>query len=435
MAPWTRLHHFSPVFPVKDLRRALDHYASLGFVTNADAGGDEYGFADRDGIGLHLEAGPGRDPGQTYLYVEDADALYEEWTRPGIGGSTRRVHDTEYRLREGAHIDPDGNLIRFGSPLVEPPEVTRLREHLESQYRIEVAGLSELDLRVFRVDRRDGPSWVARCFPSVRPMERAEGDGEILRFLAEADFPAERCAAPVPTSIVDGRPVLVTEHIAAVPRNERRATIRNFGGLRHLGALLGRLHAMPEGTGAVCRQGGAWHHLADGGPGEEIAAAQGMLHDAADLVPTGQRHLYDSISAELHALDDCTGLPQALIHPDFVLANVVASPDRGLVVVDWTGAGRGPRLWSLAFFLFSEGAKNLHRVARIVAGYRPYIRLEPEELSRLATVMRARPAILASWVFCTGRSSLAVAAQEMAARCEIADAVAAQARAAFADQA
>jgi predicted lactoylglutathione lyase len=40
MSPPTRLTHFSPIFPVKDLRRALAHYASLGFVTNAYEGGD-----------------------------------------------------------------------------------------------------------------------------------------------------------------------------------------------------------------------------------------------------------------------------------------------------------------------------------------------------------------------------------------------------------
>jgi hypothetical protein len=25
--------------------------------------------------------------------------------------------DTDYGIREGGHVDPDGNLLRFGSPL------------------------------------------------------------------------------------------------------------------------------------------------------------------------------------------------------------------------------------------------------------------------------------------------------------------------------
>jgi hypothetical protein len=121
MSEPTRLTSFSPIFPVRDLQAALAHYASLGFVTTAYAGDAEYGFADRDGVGLHLAVEPGLDPGigaaEAYLYVTDADALAAEWSRPGIGGRIRPVGDTPYNLREGAHIDPDNNVIRFGSPM------------------------------------------------------------------------------------------------------------------------------------------------------------------------------------------------------------------------------------------------------------------------------------------------------------------------------
>ena len=44
----TRLNRFSPVFPVRDLGKALAHYASLGFDALPYAGGDGYGFAERD---------------------------------------------------------------------------------------------------------------------------------------------------------------------------------------------------------------------------------------------------------------------------------------------------------------------------------------------------------------------------------------------------
>jgi hypothetical protein len=121
--PARQLRQFSPIFPVRDMTAALAHYAALGFDAFPDQGGDGYGFADRDGIGLHLAADPGHDPAHNhasaYLYVRDADALYAEWSRPGIGGQTLPVGPTPYRLREGTHIDPDGNLIRFGSPVEE----------------------------------------------------------------------------------------------------------------------------------------------------------------------------------------------------------------------------------------------------------------------------------------------------------------------------
>ena len=46
--------------------------------------------------------------------VPDADALAARWA--GTGRTTAPVN-TGYGLREGAHVDPDGNLLRFGSPL------------------------------------------------------------------------------------------------------------------------------------------------------------------------------------------------------------------------------------------------------------------------------------------------------------------------------
>jgi catechol 2,3-dioxygenase-like lactoylglutathione lyase family enzyme len=120
--PARQFRQFSPIFPVRDLAAALAHYTALGFATLAYAGGGEYGFANRDGTGLHLAAHQDHERGhqhsaEAYLYVRDADALYAEWSRPGIGGETRPVGPLPYRLREGSRIDPDGNVIRFGSPI------------------------------------------------------------------------------------------------------------------------------------------------------------------------------------------------------------------------------------------------------------------------------------------------------------------------------
>ena len=118
-----QLQRFNPIFPVADLARALEHYSTLGFHTFAYADGNEYGFANREGTAVHLASDPDHDPSRntaaTYLDVRDADALYEEWSRPGIAGRTQPVAPTDYKLREGSHTDPDGNVIRFGSPIAE----------------------------------------------------------------------------------------------------------------------------------------------------------------------------------------------------------------------------------------------------------------------------------------------------------------------------
>jgi hypothetical protein len=47
--------------------------------------------------------------------VDDADALAEEWR--GAGVDLVEPQDCAYSKREGSHVDPNGNLIRFGSPL------------------------------------------------------------------------------------------------------------------------------------------------------------------------------------------------------------------------------------------------------------------------------------------------------------------------------
>jgi len=224
------------------------------------------------------------------------------------------------------------------------------------------------------------------------------GDAAILRTLAAHEFPAERCAADEPVSVLDGRSVLVTEWADPVPRQERRDAIRAAGGLRHLGSLLGRLHTL--GDGAAARPGGAWHHLADGLPSAEIAAADRMLAEAAPVIPDAERAAFD----ELRALDAAQGLPEGLIHPDFVLANVVATPG-GMVLVDWAGAGRGPRLWPLAFLLYSEAAKEPRRAGAVLLGYREHVTLEAAELDRLAAVAQARPLILRAWSVCMGHTT------------------------------
>jgi Ser/Thr protein kinase RdoA (MazF antagonist) len=434
MKSQTKLTSFSPILPVKDLALALDHYRTLGFATRAYDGGDEYGFADRDGIGLHLAAEPElAGSGETYLYVEDADALYAEWSASGVGGITRPVADTAYRLREGSHLDPDGNLIRFGSPYPEE-RWTPLRSHLEATYGIAVAGLIELDLGVYRVDRDDGPAWVARHFPASRPSGAAAGDAALLRYLADQDFPAERCATAEPVSTLDGRDVLVTEFVPDVPPGERKEAVRVLGGLRLLGDLLGRLHALPVPTepGALTRPGGAWHHLAEGRPGLEVATMLGLLAAAQPLVPAGQGAAYESLRAALEGIDTCEGLPEALVHPDFVLANVVVSRQRGLVLVDWTGSGRGPRLWPLAFLLFAEGMKSLRRVDLVAEGYRRHLQLEPEELARLAGVVGARSVIFEAWKFCMGHKGVEAAAQGAAEARQLGQTIVARAQAAFA---
>ena len=117
-APRQQLLTAAPVLPVRDIDRAIEHYTLLGFdVAEYEGGG--YAFAKRDHVWLHLESAPGlpadAEGAQLYVYVADADALHAEWRACGALGVLMPLNDTEYGLREFAHFDPDGNLLRVGS--------------------------------------------------------------------------------------------------------------------------------------------------------------------------------------------------------------------------------------------------------------------------------------------------------------------------------
>lgn len=277
-------------------------------------------------------------------------------------------------------------------------DVDDVRAHLADTYGFRAEAVFSFEDDVLLV--RDGSErrWVARVFPSERPLAAVEGDAEILRWLARRDYPAERPACAEPVSVMSGQPVLVTEAVRAVPRAQRRQSIKDGGGIRGLGALLARLHNLElDDCAAVQRPGGAWHHMTDGRPADELARAADWLEAAQARAGVRELPHFGALADALESIDDCQGLPEALIHPDFVLVNVVAGEDGRMVLVDWAGAGRGPRLWSLAFLLWAEGAKDLRRVDLAVAGYRAHISIEPEELDRLGAVIGARPLIFDIW--------------------------------------
>lgn len=121
----TTFRRVAPVFVTTDLARALSHYERLGFAVEAYDNADYYGYARRDGVEIHLAKLDRRTTTScAYLWVDDAAALYSEWAAAGVDGRLDAPTSTDYGLDEGAHVDPDGNLIRFGSPPL-PPRASR----------------------------------------------------------------------------------------------------------------------------------------------------------------------------------------------------------------------------------------------------------------------------------------------------------------------
>jgi hypothetical protein len=130
--PLGRLFSVAPGLPTTDMARTVEHYQRLGFTFSAPGSAEqappaEAGFAigERDGVSLHFALKPDHDPSRTatwvYISVEDADELSAEFDASGAGQG-RTPRDTDYKMRELAHIDPDGNMLLFGSPLPEEPQ-------------------------------------------------------------------------------------------------------------------------------------------------------------------------------------------------------------------------------------------------------------------------------------------------------------------------
>jgi uncharacterized glyoxalase superfamily protein PhnB len=69
------------------------------------------------GLELHLavthETGRGA---VVFLHVPDADDVAARWRAAGVGRTTP-PEDGPWQQREGAHVDPWGNVLRFGSPI------------------------------------------------------------------------------------------------------------------------------------------------------------------------------------------------------------------------------------------------------------------------------------------------------------------------------
>jgi predicted enzyme related to lactoylglutathione lyase len=107
---------YDPVFKVFDVVRAVDHYERLGFTTEHHD--ETYAFARwGNSLVIHLteEENPEAHMTSTlYIHVDDSDELAADWRKAGM--EVVGPENQDYGKREGKHVDPDGNVIRFGGP-------------------------------------------------------------------------------------------------------------------------------------------------------------------------------------------------------------------------------------------------------------------------------------------------------------------------------
>ena len=303
----------------------------------------------------------------------------------------RHAEETGQRYTE-AKADLEGLEVRMEhSPVAE-----QLVAHLRERYGIDAVGATRLSQHVdyvVRVDRNDGDPWVARAFPPARPHVGAEGDAAILRFLERHGYPAERLAVHDAVSDFDGSSVLVTQFVAnsSLPADRWGTT---------MGDLLGRLHALPLDE-SITRPGGAegGDSSREGGPRQDLLAALAFLDSVDTKVAVADREEFEQLRERVRSADAGEGLPEALVHGNFLAGDPdhAVMTDAGPMVVNWKGAGRGPRLADLAWVLW--GCWSEADAVPVIDAYRRHVELTSEELDRLEAVMAIRPLYLTSFAY------------------------------------
>jgi uncharacterized glyoxalase superfamily protein PhnB len=119
------IRHIAPQFFTTDIPATLAYYKDqLGFeCTGSWQDPPVYAIVARDQHSIHFRcaAPPTPNPEKyaeelldAYLLVEDADALYAEYSARGVE-FTRAVADMPWNMREFVVEDCDGRLLAFGS--------------------------------------------------------------------------------------------------------------------------------------------------------------------------------------------------------------------------------------------------------------------------------------------------------------------------------
>ena len=311
-------------------------------------------------------------------------------TRQGSYKKVVRRHAQETGQR---YTEALTDLEDIESRLFHEPVADRLISHLRDHYGIDAIAATHISRHndhVFRIDQRNGDSWIARVFPPARSQASVEGDASILRFLERHNYPSERLAVDDAVSELDGASVLVTGFVAGEPLPDGSEKIGMMGD------LLGRLHSLvPDDT--ITRPGGAGGDdpRRAGSPRQDLLAALSFLDAVSTKVLPAHRERFEQLREQVRTADDGHGLPDALLH-----GNLLHNPDHALltaqgpVAINWKSSGRGPRLADIAYLMWGAAWGGPGAVNAAADAYRSHIELNDDELERLEAVMLIRPLYL-----------------------------------------
>lgn len=297
---------------------------------------------------------------------------------------------------------PDRHLVDEVMDITWGPRLSaeRVAEHVASTAGVAVVGVTDLDA-AWRVDLADGTGpWVARVHRPERSLAGVKADAAVLRHLEVHDFPAERCAEAAAVSLADGHPVLVTRFVEGGSPPDAEATWIALAG------LAGRLAALPAPDGASSGAGAFHHFTPDGSLGDELARAGACLDAVGEQTPPAHREMAERLRDAVAGAADFTDLPAALIHPDLLPPNVIAGGNGELVLIDWAGAGIGPRALPLGTLLrfgaLGPDGWSPARLRAIVEAYATHVALTAAEVDRLPELVQHKALVMEAFGFAIG---------------------------------
>lgn len=236
---------------------------------------------------------------------------------------------------------------------------------------------------LYFIDQVAGPAVVVRRSGSARPFERVVGDGAVLAYLEANGILAERVVPALDGALAvrDGETsLLVTVDAGGTP------AVASADHFRQLGAVLGQLHDLrpPADDRYLARRAGST-------PLEDLRVARSQLQTVSARAGPHQRSERDALQTALDATSECEDCPTALVHPDAHLGNALIDEAGDLVLVDWVGAGRGPRIASLGWALYDAGLRSEDGIEAVLDGWCSRCKPTSIELDRLGDAIRFRP--------------------------------------------
>ena len=267
-------------------------------------------------------------------------------------------------------------------------------DQIETHYGLSVTSLTPLpdSSRAWKIESDRG-DLVLRLF-EAKSISEHTGEIAALQFLKNSDFPAPRLLAAKNGQVLSKLGEKIGYITTFIPGIAPSATIDSA---KRLGQTSGRLHALDA--------------VKAGLPGTTFTIpAERQFFESLDTDPAvqaweGYSEIRDPLVAAWKNLSNLDTAPQTLIHTDILFENAVRVPSGAVILIDWDGAGIGPAIQDVGYFLVEQAVSltgellSLDNALAFLSGYTTERHLTPLEWDLLpeALIFGAIVYVMAPW--------------------------------------